>query len=106
MAKREAKHDWMALVRYDGNKREDWEIVGSNMTRKAAVKAAEERCKTLGVDYEWGYKFHDGEQQLCYADGYDGSPILGKIVHQTDHRDVVHSAPLHAVGVFTIGGCR
>ena len=86
---------WMALVRHDGDKRADWEIVASNTSREAAVQTAGDRCKALGIDYVWGNTFDDGEQQLCYADGYAGSPILGKVVHQTDDRDVIHSVPWH-----------
>jgi hypothetical protein len=84
---------WMSLVREGGNKKADWEIVAQNAKRKAAKQAAIERCKSLGIAYELGYKFKDKSQQICYADGSGGTPILGKIIRQSDNPDDIHSVP-------------
>lgn len=84
---------WMALVRANGHKQADWDIVAQKVDRETAVLAAQAHIESLGIAYRMGYRFDDGEQQIAYADGYDGSPVLGKIVRQSKNPDVIHAVP-------------
>ena len=85
----------MALVRENGEKRSDYDIIVENVTRKKAIDAAKSHIKSLGIKFMLGYKFKDGTQQILFPDGYDGSPILGRIQPQTSD-----SHERHSTGVF------